>query len=67
MNLVKFKNINWVTQAFMDRVSGEFSSMSEMKVHKDKIKYLLFRFGPISFLLLLQSIKSKVRKISQLD
>lgn len=63
----KFKNINWVTQAFMDRVSGEFSSMSEMKLHKDKIKYLLFRFGPISFLLLLRSIKSKFRKISLLD
>lgn len=55
----KFKHINWVTQAYMDRLTGEFTSLREIKNCKDKTKYLLFRFFPTSILLYLRSIKSK--------
>lgn len=57
----QFKNVNWITQAYMDRVSGEFTSLSEIKIYKDKTRYLLFRFIPTSILLFLRSIKSKLK------
>lgn len=57
----QFKNINWVTQAYMDRLTGEFTSLREIKIYRDKIRYLLFRLLPTSILLFLRSTKSKLK------
>lgn len=39
-----FKNINWVMEARKDRLTGEFTSLSEIKGLKNKFKYLVNRF-----------------------
>lgn len=57
-----FKDINWAGQAYMDKITGEFTSLSEIKTYKGKVKYLLFRFCPIHILLFLRSIRSKFTK-----
>lgn len=54
-----FKNINWAGQAYMDRITGEFTSLGEIKTYEGKMRYLLFRFCPIHILLFLRSMKSK--------
>ena len=57
----EFKHINWVTQAYMDRITGEFTSLSEIEIYKNKTKYLLFRFFPTSILRFLRSMISKFK------
>lgn len=39
-----FKKINWVTQARMDRLLGEKTSLSEINNGMDKIKYFVLRY-----------------------
>ena len=39
-----FKAINWVTQARMDRYTGENAKLSEIYSFRDKIKYVLLRY-----------------------
>lgn len=60
----EFKNINWKTQAYMDRITGEFVTLNEIKDNKNKIKYFLFRFFPISFILFLRSVVMRLRKLN---
>ncbi|NLE03964.1 MAG: NAD-dependent epimerase/dehydratase family protein [Crenarchaeota archaeon] len=41
----QFKDIDWKIQAKMDKMSKEKASLSEIPGIKQKIKYLLFRYG----------------------
>ena len=43
LNKPKFKVINWKHEAQKDKLVGEYSSLSEIKGFKQKIKYLLYR------------------------
>lgn len=40
-----FKEINWWSEAYKDKVAGEWTPLSEIPTFKQKIKYLLIRFG----------------------
>lgn len=39
-----FKTINWVTQARMDKFTGEKTKLSEINSFKDKVKYVVLRY-----------------------
>ncbi|GHV89138.1 hypothetical protein AGMMS50267_14980 [Spirochaetia bacterium] len=41
----QFKNINWRIMAKMDRQTGEKTALSEIPGIKQKVKYLIYRFG----------------------
>lgn len=41
---VSFNQINWTHEAKKDRLTGEFTSLNEIKDFKQKIRYLFFRF-----------------------
>ncbi|HMM16336.1 MAG TPA: epimerase [Petrimonas sp.] len=40
----QFKTINWGAEAIKDRKTNEFSSLSEIKNTKQKMKYLIYRY-----------------------
>ena len=40
-----FKQIDWVNEAITDRITGEFTSLSEIQGKKNKIRYIIYRFG----------------------
>ncbi len=39
-----FKDINWTTQARMDRISGDKTPLKEINGIKDRIKYIILRY-----------------------
>lgn len=41
-----FRTIFWDVQAYMDRLSGERTQLSEIKPFRNKLKYLLYRYTP---------------------
>lgn len=41
-----FKNVNPVAEAYMDRVAGEHTKISQINGKKNKIKYMLCRYTP---------------------
>ena len=41
----QFKKIDWVYEANMDRITGNFTAMNEIHGKKNKLKYLLYRLG----------------------
>ena len=45
LNKPVFFFIDWKLEAWSDKVSGEFTSFHEIPTFKNKIKYLIFRFG----------------------
>ena len=44
----KFKDINWWSEAYKDRITGEWTPLKELPTIKQKIKYMLVRSGIIS-------------------
>lgn len=40
----QYNYIDWKAEAFRDRLSGEYASLSEMPTFKQKVKYLIYRF-----------------------
>lgn len=45
LNEPVFYPIDWKLEAWSDRVSGEFTSFHEIQHFRNRIKYLIFRFG----------------------
>lgn len=44
LNKHQFRDINWVTEAWIDRKTGERTNLAEIPTWKSKIKYLLCRY-----------------------
>lgn len=42
----KFKNINWIIEAQLDKITNEITPLAEISGYKNKIRYLLYRFTP---------------------
>lgn len=57
----RFRTIDWGTQAYMDRLSGEFTPCREIPSFSQKVKYLLFRFSPIKVSLFLRNVIRDLR------
>ena len=53
----QFGNINWKLEAINDRVSGEWTSLSEIPTRKMKMIYLMYRLRMEVFLKMYQKIK----------
>lgn len=55
-----FRSHSWSVEGYMDRVTGEKTSLNEISSTNDKLKYLFFRFAPFPIIICLKKLIKRI-------